>query len=101
MSDMLKTYSLKFKGKKDGKKDYELNFKVANNVDVTYKQVGDINEIHLASAKEMKGTNDKTKNYNVAGPLNVQFFEDPAVGAGKDGVNVADGKPKVVIGIQP
>ena len=84
MSDMLESYSLDFKGKKNGRKDYDLKFKVAKGVNVTYQQVGDINEIHLKYDSTAPGDSNN-KNYKVTGPLNVQFLQHPAVGAGKDG----------------
>ena len=60
----------------------------------------DVNEIHL-SHDTMSSNRDKKKNYKVTGPLQVHFFENPFVGAGKDGGNVAGGKPIVIIGVQP
>ena len=101
MSNLLKTYSLSFKGKNNGEKDYELKFKVANGVNVRFNQVGDVYEVHLDSVKENTTSNEKSRNYKVTGPLNIQFFEYPVAGAGKDGGNVAGGKPIVIIGVQP
>lgn len=100
MSDMLETYSLDFKGKKNGEKDYDLKFKVAKGVNVTYQTVGDVNQIYLEQDSTAPG-GSKNKNYKVTGPLNVEFFETPAAGAGKDGSVGGDGKPGVVIGVRP
>ncbi|MDT0552840.1 hypothetical protein [Urechidicola vernalis] len=74
MSNMLESYSLDFKGKKNGEKEYQLKFKVAKGVGVTFEQDGDINKIQLRYGT---GGNDTQKNYNVKGPLNVQFFQHP------------------------
>lgn len=99
MADLLETYSLSYK-KNGNLKDYKLKFKVAKNVSVTSNTVGDINEIHLTGGGTPLGVDHK-KNYKITGPLNIQFFEHPAVGAGKDGSNVEGGLPKVKIKIEP
>jgi hypothetical protein len=84
MSDMLENYSLDFKGKKNGKKEYDLKFKVAKGVNVTYKQANNIHEIHLKYEATAPGTSNH-KNYKVTGSLNVQFFQYVEVGLAKDG----------------
>lgn len=82
MAEMLESYTLSCV-KKGDEKDYKLKFKVAKGVKVSFNQVGDINEIHLNYDSDSKG-NDYNKNYKVTGPLKVQFFQNHAVGAGKD-----------------
>lgn len=72
MAEMLESYSLDFKGKKNDEKQYQLNFKVAKGVGVTFEQDGDIHKIQLRWGA---GSNDTQKNYNVKGPLKVQFFQ--------------------------
>ena len=47
MSDMLEKYTLKYKGKNAGKKEYNLSLKVAKDVEVTFKEIGNINEVYL------------------------------------------------------
>lgn len=82
MSEMLESYSLSCK-KKGGIKDYDLKFKVKKGVKATFSQVGDVHEIHL-NYDTTSNNQDHNKNYKVSGPLSVQFFQHPAVGAGKD-----------------
>ena len=100
MSNMLETYSLDFTGKKDGKKDYDLKFKVAKKVNVTFKQVGDISEIHLNHDSTSSKVPDH-KNYKVSGALRIQFFQHPAVSAGKDGGDPGPVSPDPDIRVQP
>ena len=99
MSDLLETYSLSYK-KSGSAKDYKLQFKVAKNVSVTSNTVGTVNEIHLTEGGVTSGVDHK-KNYNITGPLNIEIFEHPAVGAGKGEASVKGGKPKVIISIEP
>lgn len=98
MADMLKSYSLDFKGKKNGEKDYELNFKVANGVGIEFQTDGDIQKIQL---RWNSGTDAPKKNYKVKGPLKVQFFQHPALGAGKDGPDPGPPGPDPDIQIEP
>lgn len=83
MADLLETYSLSCK-KNGNAKNYKLKFKVAKDVAVTFKTVGDVSEIHL-NIDNTVSDNEHQKNYNVTGSLKVQFFQHPAVGSGKDG----------------
>ena len=79
MSEMLKTYSISFKEKKKDENVYVLNFKVAKGVKVTFKEVGDINEVYLRYDSTAQNENFK-KNYKVTGKLNIQFVQYPKSG---------------------
>ncbi|MCK5814630.1 MAG: hypothetical protein KAH07_01675 [Flavobacteriaceae bacterium] len=99
MADLLETYSLSYK-KNGNLKDYKLKFKVAKNVSVTSNTVGAINEIHLTEGGTTSGVDHK-KNYNITGPLNIQFFEHPAAGSGKGDASVRGGHPDLRIFVEP
>ncbi len=81
-TEMLETYALSCT-KQGDMKNYDLKFIVIKGVKVTFKENGDVNEVHL-NYDPLAFGRDYEREYSIKGALKVQFFQHQLPGSGKD-----------------
>lgn len=94
---MLKSYSLSCTFTKTGK-EYRIKFDVASGVGVSFKTVGDVNQINLKLDSSAKDTQYQ-KTYEVSGDFDLEFNQNSNLNEGS--TNEESSNDPIVIKIRP